>query len=139
MRCLLILSAALAAPLTNPVAGTGIWKACTIDSVAQCAADGCSPRKPAISLFLSDYFDRGVERSAYYRCALQFSKCDRYRTIVYQTGNFVIFSLPERSAFAKLGPDGRVTDVSAAGDVVFVSRGQCVDRAPPQESALRSR
>ena len=131
MRGLLILSAALAAPITSPVASTGISKACTIESVAQCGSNGCSPRRPEISIFLSDYFDRGVERSAYFRCALQLSRCDRYSTVVYQTGDFVIFALPERSAFAKLGPDGRVTDVSAAGDVVFVSRGQCSDHAPP--------
>ena len=57
MRNLIILSAAVAAPVTNSVPGTGIWKACAIDSVAQCKPDGCNPRKPAISIFLSDYFE----------------------------------------------------------------------------------
>ena len=70
---------------------------------------------------------------------LKLARCDRYTAIVHRTGDFLIFSLPERSVFAKLGSDGRITDVAGQGDSIFVSRGKCTDGAPPPDSSLRSR
>ena len=124
----------------SPSAGAepGLWRACTIDTVSVCGQDRCSPRTPAISIFVSSYVDRGTERAAYYRCAPKLTKCDRYRALAYKTGNFVIFSLPERSVFAKLGSDDSITDVAAMGSDVFVSRGKCAAAPPPRASDLRS-
>ena len=117
----------------------GIWAACTIDTVSACSQSGCKAVKPAISIYLSDFVDRGVERAAYYRCSTGLTRCDRYRALVNKTGEFSIFSLPERSLFAKLGPDHRVTDVAAMGDTVLISRGRCSERAPPSPRDLQSR
>jgi hypothetical protein len=125
-----------AAPAT--AAEPGIWRACTIDAVSVCTKDGCAPRKPAFSIFVSSYADRGTERAAYYRCALKLTKCDRYSALAYKTGDFVIFSLPQRSVFAKLASDDSITDVAAQGSDVFVSRGRCTVATPPRASELRS-
>ena len=115
-------------------AGGGVWKACTIDTVTACTPDACASRKPAISIFVSDYVDGGAERGAYYRCKLHLTACDRFPATVYRSGDFMIFSLPGESAFAKLGADDRVTDVAVVGYTVFVSRGRCAERAPPPGS-----
>jgi hypothetical protein len=134
---LLLAAISLAA---SPAAGAepGLWRACTIDTVSVCSQDRCSSRRPAISIFVSSYIDRGTERAAYYRCAPKLTKCDRYRALVNKTGNFVIFSLPDRSVFAKLGSDDSITDVAAMGSDVFVSRGKCAAAPPPRASDLRS-
>jgi hypothetical protein len=125
-----------ASPATG--AEPGLWRACTIDTVSVCSQDRCTPRKPSISIFVSNYIDRGSERAAYYRCALKLTKCDRYRALAYKTGDFVIFSLPERSVFAKLANDDSITDVAAMGSDVFVSRGKCAAAPPPRATELRS-
>lgn len=135
----LVAAALLSAPAPLCAASGGIWKACSIDSVTVCAPSGCNARKPAISIFVSDYMDRGTERGAYYRCGPRLAACDRYPALVRRTGQFIVFSLPEQSVFAKLGSDGRITDVAGQADSVFVSRGQCTDAAPPPDSSLRSR
>jgi len=116
----------------------GIWRACTIDSVSVCTQSSCAPRKPAFSIFVSSYVDRGTERAAYYRCGLKMTKCDKYSALAYKTGDFVIFSLPQRSVFAKLASDDSITDVAALGSDVFVSRGKCIPASPPRMSDLRS-
>jgi hypothetical protein len=137
LKRLFIIAISLAAA---PAAGAepGLWRACTIDTVSVCTQDRCTPRKPAISIFVSNYVDRGTERAAYYRCAPGLTKCDRYRALAYKTGDFVIFSLPERSVFAKLGTDDSITDVAALGSDVFVSRGKCTTAPPPRASDVRS-
>jgi hypothetical protein len=119
-------------------ADAGLWRACTIDTVLVCTQDRCSPRKPTISIFVSNYLDRGTERAAYYRCGLKLTKCDRYSALAYKTGDFVIFSLPQRSVFAKLASDESITDVAAMGSDVFVSRGKCTSASPPSASDVRS-
>lgn len=116
----------------------GMWKACTIETVSLCTEDHCSPRKPEISIFVSNYVDRGTERGAYYRCALRLINCDRYPALVYKSGDFVIFSLPQRGVFAKLGSDDRITDVASRGNDVFISRGKCIRASPPLQNSLRS-
>jgi hypothetical protein len=130
LTSLVVTAAALAA---------GIWAACTIDTVSACSQGGCKAARPTISIYLSDFVDRGVERAAYYRCSTGLTRCDRYSAIVNKTGDFSIFSLPDRSLFAKLGTDMRVTDVAAMGDTVFISRGRCSERAPPSPHDLKSR
>jgi hypothetical protein len=132
-------AAALLATIGAAANGPGIWAACTIDSVSICAASGCKAARPSVSIYLSDFVDHGVERGAYYRCSIGLTRCDRYNALVNKTGDFTIFSLPDRSVFAKLGPGHRVTDVAAMGDTVLVSRGRCSDRVPPALSELRSR
>ena len=124
----------------TPAAGAspGLWRACTIDTVSVCTQDRCVPRKPAFSIFVSSYIDRGTERAAYYRCGLKLTKCDKYSALAYKTGDFVIFSLPQRSVFAKLASDDSITDVAAQGSDVFVSRGKCTTAPPPRASELRS-
>lgn len=138
MRKRLLLAAISLAASSAADAEAGLWRACTIDAVSVCSQDRCSPRKPTISIFVSSYVDRGTERAAYYRCAPKLTKCDRYRALAYKTGDFVIFSLPERSVFAKLGSDDRITDVAAMGSDVFVSRGKCAAAPPPRATDLRS-
>lgn len=123
----------------GPAPDGGIWSACDIRSVSICAEEGCSPAKPAISIYLSNFMDGGRERAAYYRCAPALTKCDRYNAVVYRTGEFTIFSLPARSLFAKLGPDEKLVDVAAVDDRVYISRGSCRHAAPPAASELRSR
>jgi hypothetical protein len=66
------------------------------------------------------------------------TKCDKYSALAYKTGDFVIFSLPQRSVFAKLASDDSITDVAALGSDVFVSRGKCIPASPPRMSDLRS-
>jgi hypothetical protein len=139
MRSVLIAAALLTAPAPACAMASGIWKACSIDSVSVCAPAGCSTAKPAISIFVSNYVDHGSERSAYYRCGLKLTHCDRYSAIVNRNGDFIVFSLPQHSLFAKLGGDGRITDVAGQADSIFVSRGKCTDAAPPPDSSLRSR
>lgn len=139
MRHLLVASAVLLAGTPAGAADKGIWKSCSIETFSVCTATGCSRRKPEISIFLSAYLDRGEERGAYYRCGLRLANCDRYSALVYRTGDFVIFSLPDRSVFAKLASDDRVMDVAALSDTLFVSRGRCTSGAPPPDSSLRSR
>lgn len=138
MRVLLAMAAFMpVASGAGPI--NGIWKSCAITSVSVCTTAGCRPAKPAISIYLLNFVDGGGERSAYFRCALGLTRCDRYSALVNKTGDFAIFSLPDRSLFAKLGPGERVTDVAAVGDTVFVSRGTCRDSVPPAATQLRSR
>jgi hypothetical protein len=118
---------------------SGMWKACSIDSVSVCAPQGCTTSKPTISIFVSNYLDHGVERGVYYRCGLKLAACDRYSALVRRTGDFVVFSLPEHSVFAKVGRDDQITDVVGQADNVVISRGKCASAAPPPESSLRSR
>ncbi len=127
--------------MTSPISAAdgGIWQACTIDSVQVCSPSGCASEKPTISIFLSSYLDAASERSAYYRCALQITSCQRYRAAVHRNQDVTIFSLPDRTVFAKLGSDNRITDVAAVGDRVIISRGRCARRAPPPESSLKPR
>lgn len=106
--------------------------------MSECSVAGCSARKPTISIYLSDYIDRGTERAAYYRCGVRLSNCDRYPALAYRTGNYLVFSLPQRSVFAKLGTDDRIIDVAALGEDVLVSRGTCTSSAPPPAASLRS-
>jgi len=117
----------------------GTWIACEIKSVSICGEGGCRAARPAISIYLSNFLDRGSQRSAYYRCAPGLTQCDRYNAVVHRTGDFTIFSLPSRSVFAKLGPDERVTDVAAMAHTVVISRGECRHAAPPPASELKSR
>ncbi len=136
------LSTAVALSLmASPVSAAdgGIWQACTIDAVQVCAPAGCASERPAISIFLSSYADGASERSAYYRCALQITNCQRYRADIHRRQDVTIFSVPDRSVFAKLGSDNRITDVAAVGDRVIISRGRCARRAPPPESSLKPR
>lgn len=139
MRSCFAAAALLTAAAPALAADNGIWKVCVIDSASKCTPARCTPVKPAISIFVSDYMDRGTEHSAYYRCGLKLAGCDRYNAAVYRAGEFIIFSLPQHSAFAKLGPDGRITDVAAVSDDVLISRGTCTTGAPPPDSSLRSR
>lgn len=125
----------LAAPAS---AEPGLWKACTIETVSLCTRDRCSARKPEISIFVSNYVDRGTERGAYYRCGLGITNCDRYPALVHKAGDYLIFSLPQRGVFAKLGSDDRITDVAARGTDVFISRGKCTSASPPLQGSLRS-
>ena len=117
----------------------GVWRACTIDNVTICTPAGCAFRKPAVSIYVSNFLDRGTERASYYRCALGLKNCDRYSPRVQRNGDFLVFTLAQESLFAKLGPDDRLTDVAAVKDTVFISRGRCKPGAPPPESSLRSR
>ncbi len=132
------MAALLACWAEAAAAEPGIFKACTIDSVSVCTPRGCAASKPAISIFVSDFLDHGTERGGYYRCGLGLRNCDRYRALVYRTGGFLIFSLPERGVFAKLASDNSVTDVATLADTVFVSRGECTNAAPPPASSWRS-
>lgn len=134
----LLLAAIALAGTPAAAAEPGLWRACTIDTVSVCTPDRCTPRKPAISIYISSYIDRGTERAAYYRCAPKLTKCDRYSALAYKTGDFLIFSLPQRSVFAKLASDDSITDVAALGSDVFVSRGKCTASSPPRASDLRS-
>ena len=127
----------MAAPAS--AADGGIWQSCIVDSVFTCAPTGCFSQKPAISLYISTYGDAASERSAYYRCALKLTACQRYRADVDRAGNVVIFTLPGRSVFAKLEDGNRITDVAAVGDWVIISRGKCASAAPPPQSALKPR
>ena len=138
MRSVLI-AALLATPAPVAAMDAGTWKACTIESVSVCGPEGCAASKPSISIFVSNYVDRGAERGAYYRCRLRLVACDRYRALVYRNGDYTIFSLPERSVFAKLGSDDRIIDVAGPADNVVISRGRCISAAPPPDSSLRSR
>jgi hypothetical protein len=128
---LMLSSAARATP--------GLWVGCSIDAVSICTVRSCESRKPEISIYLANYTDLGVERAAYYRCALRLANCDRYNAVAHRTGDYVVFSVPEHSAFAKVGSDGHITDVAAVGDQVYISRGMCKPAAPPGEGTLRSR
>lgn len=116
---------------------SGVWRACKIDSVSICTPAGCAPRKPTISIYVSDFLDHGVERASYYRCGIGLTNCDRYSPRVQRNGDFLVFTLAQESSFAKLGPDDRLTDVTAVKDTVIVSRGLCEAAAPPRD--LRSR
>jgi hypothetical protein len=138
MRSSLVAAAVLMTAAPVPAADNGVWRACTIDTVTICTPAGCGQRKPTISIFVSDYMDGVSERGAYYRCGLHLARCERYGAVVYRTGDFVVFSLPARSVFAKLGPDNRITDVAAVADSIFISRGRCANRAPPPGSSSRS-
>jgi hypothetical protein len=133
---LAFIAIALGTPAT--AAEPGLWKACTIETTSLCTQERCSPRKPEISIFVSHYRDRATERGAYYRCGLRLTRCDRYPATVYNTGDFVIFSLPQRGVFAKLSSDDRITDVAARGSDVFISRGKCTSASPPSQGSLRS-
>jgi hypothetical protein len=58
--------------------------------------------------------------------------------VVRRIGEFLVFSLPERSLFSKLATDNQLIDVAAVKDTVFVARGRCVKAAPPSRSQWRS-
>lgn len=134
----LALASAMLLMSGRPAVETGVWKSCSISTVSICTPAGCAWRKPAISIFVADHVEGGVERAAYYRCELRVVRCDRYIPLVHRTGDFVVFSLPSQSVFAKLAPDGRITDVAAVKDTVFVSRGRCTPGAPPRNAPEKS-
>lgn len=130
---ILVLTAAPAEAQENDV-----WRACSIDNVVMCTPAGCSTRRPTISIYIGYHSDHGIEHAVYLRCKVAFVSCDRYDPVVHRAGSFVIFSLPEHSAFSKLQADNRLTDVAAVQDTVFISRGQCALAAPPLSSSWRS-
>jgi hypothetical protein len=115
-----------------------VWRACSINNVNMCTATGCSRRKPMISIYIGYHSDGTGRRAVYLRCATGFVSCDRYDPVVRRLGEFVTFSLPERSVFSKLGPDDQLVDVAAVRDTVFIARGRCVEAAPPARSEWRS-
>jgi|SRR6476469_9935987 len=115
-----------------------VWRACSITSVNMCTPIGCSGRKPTISIYIGFHSDAIVQRAVYLRCAVAFARCDRYDPVVRRIGEFLIFSLPERSLFSKLATDNQLIDVAAVRDTVFVARGRCVEAAPPPRSQWRS-
>lgn len=115
-----------------------VWRACSINSVNMCAATGCTTRKPMISIYIGYHSESTGRRAVYLRCATGLRSCDRYDPVVRRLGEFVIFSLPERSVFSKLGPDNQLVDVAAVRDIVFIARGRCVEAAPPPRSEWRS-
>jgi len=115
-----------------------VWRACSIASVNMCTPTGCSGRKPTISIYIGYHSDAAGQRAVYLRCAVGFVSCDRYDPVVRRLGEYLIFSLPERSVFSKLATDNRLIDVAAAKDVVFVARGRCVKAALPSRSQWRS-
>jgi len=115
-----------------------VWRACSISSVNMCTPTGCSSREPTISIYIGFHSDGAGRRAVYLRCATAFVRCDRYDPVVRRLGEFVIFSLPERSVFSKLGTDNKLVDVAAVRDTVFVARGRCVEAAPPARSQWRS-
>lgn len=138
MRLVFGFAALLLATGAKEPAG-GVWRACTIDRVSICTPAGCAFRKPAVSIYVSSFLDHGAERASYYRCAIGLKNCDRYIPRVQRNGDFLVFTLPQESLFAKLGKDDSLTDVAAVKDTVFISRGRCKPAAPPPDSSLRSR
>lgn len=117
---------------------TDVWRACSIDSVQMCTPAGCTARRPSISVYIGYHRQADVERAVYLRCAVGLSSCDRYDPVVRRVGDVVVFSLPEHSLFSRLGKDDRLTDVAGVQDTIFVSRGRCVQAAPPPTSRWRS-
>jgi hypothetical protein len=116
-----------------------IWRACSIDSVMMCTPAGCSGRAPGISIYIGYYSRDSVKRALYLRCAVGLVSCDRYDPVVRRNGAFMIFSLPERSVFSKLGTDNSLLDVAGVKESVVISRGRCTEAAPPLSSRWRSR
>jgi hypothetical protein len=129
----LVLTAAPAGAQENDV-----WRACSIDSVQMCMPAGCAARRPAISVYIGYHRQAGIERAVYLRCAVGLSSCDRYDPVVRHVGDVLVFSLPEHSLFSRLGKDDRLTDVAGVQDAIFVSRGRCIQAAPPPISRWRS-
>ena len=117
----------------------GLWVGCSVDALSVCTVRSCESRKPEISIYLANYVVQGAERAVYYRCALELVNCDRYNAIVHHTGDYVVFSVPEQSVFAKVSSDGHITDVAGIRDQVLISHGTCKPAAPPSEKSLRSR
>jgi len=108
-----------------------VWRACSIENVVMCTPTGCARRQPEIAIYIGYHSSAGNRRAVYLRCAVGFRNCDRYDPEVRRLGTFVVFSLPERSVFSKLDDHDRLLDVAAVKDTVFISRGRCVEAAPP--------
>lgn len=138
--CVYLISGVLLAfPSSASTLDQDVWKACSVDTVTICTRATCSSRKPDISIYLADRVDVTTEAASYYRCGVGLIHCDRYNALVYRSGEYVIFSLPQRSLFSKLGVDDGLTDVAAVGESVIISRGRCYTAAPPPANLLRSR
>jgi hypothetical protein len=73
--------------------------------------------KPAVRLSID------LTAHRYSRC--DSAGCDGYDAKVTQSGAFTIVEVPGRAMFAKIGPEGKATEVVSLMNSVLVSQGAC--------------
>jgi hypothetical protein len=114
MRKALLLAATLI-----PAGAAATPLRCTWTERSACGPEnGCRP-VPAATWALLD-----VDGREYQRCDAK--GCDAYSAVISRSGAYTLVDLPGRGMFAKLGDDGRATEVVSLGHGVLVSQGRCI-------------
>jgi hypothetical protein len=115
-----VASTALAAPTTDYS-----WD-CRFTRTSVCDANGCRQTKNETWIYLTP------SHQTYYRCSgTGFDNCDRYNADISESGDYRIFELPGRAAFAKVDSKLLVTEVISLQDMVLINRGKCISGPPP--------
>ena len=105
------------------------WQ-CNFTQRTVCGTTSCTTKatsaKSGVWIYLTP------SQQSYYRCeGNSFDNCDRYQTVISDSGAFKIFELPGRAAFAKVDAGLTVTEVVSLIDVVYINRGKCMSAPPP--------
>ena len=120
-----------AALLPAPASAADIWQECQIEIVTFCDLAGCRNVEPTLKLYFGDYSDNAGKRHGYYYRCRRDGPCDRIEDPwIGQSDRYRAFVMREQGVVARIGADGKVTDVSTVGDTVLISRGSCWDAKP---------
>ena len=134
MRSLCLLIIAFFTP-SVAIAQAGIWKKCSVANSTLCGPTSCtSDRKADISLYLGSYDKNGKPNGYYYRCkaALE-GACDIIEDYSFasEPQGYSAWSSKSHSSVTRMSGVGKMTDILSENEYVLISRGVCVDSAPP--------
>ena len=112
--------------MAGPASAANSWQECQIETVTLCGPEGCRNVQPTLKLYFGDYADlKGRPRGYYKRCR-RGGPCDIIENPwIGQNGKYRAFVAPERGLIARVGADGKVTDVATLDNDVLISRGSC--------------
>ena len=103
-----------------------LWQECQVETVTLCGAEGCRNVQPTLKLYFGDYADSKGRSRGYYKRCRRGGACDIIENPwIGANDKYRAFVAPERGLIARIGPDGKVTDVATLDNDVLISRGSC--------------
>ncbi len=131
----LVLMAGLALVAGMPP-GAGVWQECQVETATLCDLRGCRNVEPTLKLFFGDYSDAKGRPRGYYKRCRRGGSCDFIENPwIGENDNYRAFVVPERGVSARIGADGKVTDVATLNNDVLISRGSCWSAKPQRHPA----
>ncbi|HLO21095.1 MAG TPA: hypothetical protein VK192_11465 [Sphingomicrobium sp.] len=125
--------------MTGEAPAASLWQECQIETVTLCGPEGCSSVQPTLKLYFGDYTDSKGRPRGYYKRCRRGGACDIIENPwIGQNEKYRAFVAPERGLIARVGADGKVTDVATLDKDVLISRGSCW-RAKPQRVKSKAR